>query len=147
MFHFFSRRNTGVLPIKPADIRKGMVLTHLPTGTRRTAVHAASSGLLLIDDNGHLFGPSEKELAQQYCLLGSVTIPILIHSKGYGGQIRQDNLEIRCCPYTGLFWTDAWFINDWTGSWYSFDTDRHWPVQKQYLLKYLEDLLILCGKR
>lgn len=70
MFHFFSRRNTGVLPIKPADIRKGMVLTHLPTGTRRTAVHAASSGLLLIDDNGHLFGPSEKELAQQYCLRG-----------------------------------------------------------------------------
>ena len=80
-------------------------------------------------------------------VLGSVTIPILIHSKGYGGQIRQDNLEIRCCPYTGLFWTDAWFINDWTVSWYSFDTDRHWPVEKQYLLKYLEDLLILCGKR
>lgn len=70
MFHFFSRRNTGVLPIKSAGIRKGMVLTHLPTGTRRTAVYAASSGLLLIDDYGHLFGPSEKELAQQYCLRG-----------------------------------------------------------------------------
>ena len=70
MFHFFSRRNTGDLPIKSAEIRKGMVLTHLPTGTRRTAGYVASSRLLLIDDYGHRFRPSEKELAQQYCLRG-----------------------------------------------------------------------------
>ncbi|WP_165007836.1 hypothetical protein [Neisseria yangbaofengii] len=80
-------------------------------------------------------------------VLGSATIPILIHSKGYGGKIRQDKLEINSARHCNGFWTTAWFINDWTGSWYSFDTDRHWPVEKQYLLKYLEDLLILCGKR
>ncbi len=80
-------------------------------------------------------------------VLSSATIPILIHSKGYGGKIRQDKLEINSARHSNGFWTTAWFINDWTGSWYSFDTDRHWPVEKQYLLKYLEDLLILCGKR
>lgn len=80
-------------------------------------------------------------------VLSSVTIPILIHSPSYGGKIRQNKLEINSARHSNGFWTTAWFINDWTGSWYSFDTDRHWPVEKQYLLKYLEDLLILCGKR
>lgn len=80
-------------------------------------------------------------------VLGSVAIPILIDSQGFGGKIRQDKLEISSARHSNDFWTTAWFINDWTGSWYSFDTDRHWPVEKQYLQKYLEDLLILCGKR
>lgn len=77
-------------------------------------------------------------------VLGSVSIPILICSDGYAGKIRQDKLEIHTISHVGGFWTTAWFVNDWSGSWYSFDTDRYWPVEKGQLQDYLEKLLETC---
>lgn len=71
MFPFnFTRRVPGKLCLNPADIRKGTVLTHMPTGTRHTAVYAVQGDVLLIDDNGQLSAPSFKQLAQQYCCRG-----------------------------------------------------------------------------
>lgn len=67
MFHlnFFFSRYHGKPLINPAEIRKGTVLTHLPTNTRHTAVYAVAGDVLLIDGQGHLSAPTEKQLA--YC--------------------------------------------------------------------------------
>lgn len=66
LFKYFRHDDAGSSSqLNIADIHKGMVLTHLPTGYRWIVAHTLF-GLLLIDEEGHLASPSEKEL-QDYC--------------------------------------------------------------------------------
>lgn len=75
-------------------------------------------------------------------LFDTVTIRILIDSKGFQGKIRGDRLIIMSFGDSAM-WTDAEFYNDWSSTRYTFDTDNCWPVERDNLLPYLNHLLQL----
>lgn len=69
LFKYFRHDNAGSSSqLNIADIRKGMVLVHRATRRRYVAAHTLF-GLILIDEEGRLASPSQKEL-QDYCDYG-----------------------------------------------------------------------------
>ena len=63
-------------------------------------------------------------------------------SDGYEGKLRQSRLEITSYGQNGCLIFYVRFVNDWTGTDYTFDASAYWPVEDgRDLYQYLKERL------
>lgn len=76
------------------------------------------------------------------CGVDHIAIGVSVYSDGYEGKLRQDHLEIFPCGQNDCLTFHVKFVNDWTGTVYTFDAGAYWPVDgSQNLYQYLEEQL------
>lgn len=75
-------------------------------------------------------------------LFEHVAIGIAVYSDGYKGKLRQSRLEITSYGQNGCLIFYVRFVNDWTGTDYTFDAGTYWPVEDgRDLYQYLKERL------
>ena len=75
-------------------------------------------------------------------LFEHVAIGIAVYSDGYEGKLRQSRLEITSYGQNGCLIFYVRFVNDWTGTDYTFDASAYWPVEdSRDLYQYLKERL------
>ncbi|MDU4299396.1 MAG: hypothetical protein E7I45_00220 [Eikenella corrodens] len=75
-------------------------------------------------------------------LFEHVAIGIAVYSDGYEGKLRQSRLEITSYGQNGCLIFYVRFVNDWTGTDYTFDASAYWPVEDgRDLYQYLKERL------